>query len=151
MDLDDLFCYEDLQIWGFCFIPAKGQSLEAPDQVTGNFGEPLTLKWTLVKKEETDKVQSSILFFGKEVTGATLFTGSTAGVQEEDSAKELFGGRISASWIGLTYVVTVANLQYNDTVSFTLFIIQRAAIVTEKRPDVNKTITISAVNGTYFV
>ena len=130
----------------------EGQSLEVDSEsVIGIFEETKTLTWTVIKFLETDVIESATLFLvGDTGSQKLLFRGIANPLQKEPDAENVFGERIAATWSGLTYNLELKNLQYNDTVSFTLLVVQTAKDFLTPRNRTLKTITITNVVGMYI-
>ena len=89
--------------------------------VTGSFGGIVTLQWNILKQNDTDRLQTATIIIGK-TSQDTLYnldvaTQKSAGVK----ASILFPNRMVADIIdGKTYLLTLQNLNYNDSNSFQL-------------------------------
>ena len=127
----------------------KGQSLEAiNNSYTGELEGSITVKWKVTKHENSDIIEKAILFFGKKSTGEVLFHGAMNPISKRPAAYRIFGERIRAYWDGLDYKVELKNLQFNDTVSFTLLVTQTLDNRLEQRGNpMLKTVTIIGVYG----
>ena len=106
------------------------------------------MKWKVTKHENSDIIEKAILFFGKKSTGEVLFHGAMNPISKRPAAYRIFGERIRAYWDGLDYKVELKNLQFNDTVSFTLLVTQTLDNRLEQRGNpMLKTVTITRVDG----
>lgn len=72
-------------------------------------------------------------------------------LMKQNLAKVIFGERIQASFKEPIYTLTLSNLSYNDTFTFTLVVIQRIQNSIGLRPVVLKSTAISEVRGMYFL
>ena len=72
-------------------------------------------------------------------------------LMKQNLAKVIFGERIQASFKEPIYTLTLSNLSYNDTFTFTLAVIQRIQSNIDLRPVVFKSAAISEVRGMYFL
>ena len=128
----------------------EGQDLEVRSHsVIGNLEATKTLAWAVKKVMESDKIESATLFLGNIHGGEILFRGSVNPVSKLSSASKIFGERITAAWFGLTYKLELKNLQYNDTVSFTLLVTQTSEDFSIARNRTFATISITEVKGIY--
>ena len=129
----------------------KSQSLElTQDSVIGVFGESVNITWTLRKVDQTDIVISTRLFLGNFTENRLLYEGANM-FMKQNLAKVIFGERIQASFKEPIYTLTLSNLSYNDTFTFTLVVIQRIQNSIGLRPVVLKSTAISEVRGMYFL
>ena len=129
----------------------KSQSLElTQDLVIGVFREPVNITWTLRKVNQTDVVISTRLFLGNFTENSLLYEGANM-FMKQNFAKVIFGERIQASFMEPIYTLTLSNLSYNDTFTFTLAVIQGIQSNINLRPVVIKSAAISEVRGMYFV
>ena len=129
----------------------KCQSLElTQDSVIGVFGESVNITWTLRKVDQTDVVISTRFFLGNFTENRLLYEGANM-LMKQNLAKVIFGERIQASFKEPIYTLTLSNLSYNDTFTFTLAVIQRIQSNIDLRPVVFKSAAISEVRGMYFL
>ena len=129
----------------------KGQSLKAtPDPVRGVLGESVDITWTLTKEDKTDKVLTTRLFLGNFTESKLLYEGVKT-LTKQDLAKDIFRERIQASFEEPVYTLTLRNLSFNDTYTFTLVIFQQIQGTINLRPTVVKSVSISEVKGTCFL
>ena len=134
----------------FCFL-VKGQSLEvSQDPVIGVFGESVNITWTLTKVDQTDKVVSTRLFLGNFTDNKLLFQGVNV-LTKQNLVKEMFGERIQVSFKEPNYILTLDNLSFSDTVTFSLVISQEIQGTVIQRPAVFKSVAISEVRGMYLL
>ena len=129
----------------------KCQSLElTQDSVIGVFGESVNITWTLRKVDQTDVVISTRFFLGNFTENRLLYEGANM-LMKQNLAKVILGERIQASFKEPIYTLTLNNLSYNDTFTFTLAVIQRIQSNIDLRPVVFKSAAISEVRGMYFL
>ena len=97
----------------------KSQSLElTQDSVIGVFGESVNITWTLRKVDQTDVVISTRLFLGNFTENRLLYEGVNM-FMKQNLAKVIFGKSIQASFKEPIYTLTLSNLSYSDTFTFT--------------------------------
>ena len=129
----------------------KSQSLElTQDSVIGVFGESVNIAWTLRKVDQTDVVISARLFLRNFTENRVLYEGANM-LMKQNLAKVIFGERIQASFKEPIYTLTLSNLSYNDTFTFTLAVIQGIQSNINLRPVVIKSAAISGVRGMCFL
>ena len=112
----------------------------------GVLGESIDIKWTLTKVDETDQVSSTRLFLGNFTENKVLYEGVQRLIKQ-DLAKDIFGERMQASFKEPVYTLTLRNLSFNDTYTFTLIIFQEIQGTITPRPVIAKSVAISEVRG----
>ena len=63
----------------------------------------------------------------------------------------MFGERIQVSFKEPNYILTLDNLSFSDTVTFSLVISQEIQGTVTQRPIVHKSVAISEVRGMYLL
>ena len=103
--------------------------------------------WTLLKEENTDVVQNSELFMeGRKEK--TLFRGVPNALVTLPLAKEKFGNRIRLTLNEEKWILELKELNFNDTVSFTLLVsLTTRDRITPRGDPLIETITISNVES----
>ena len=91
--------------------------------VTGSFGGSVTLQWNILKQNDTDRLQTATSIIVK-TSQDTLYNLAIATQKPADvKASILFPNRMVADIIdGKTYLLTLQNLNYNDSNSFQLIV-----------------------------
>ena len=134
----------------FNFVLVKGQSLDVdPDPVKGVFGEFVEITWTFTKVAQSDEVMNTRLFLGADPGGELLYSGVPL-IKLED-AKRRFGDRIKATWKEPQYTLTLSNLSFSDTITFSLAINSRINGSIQERSVAFKSVQIIEVKGMYFL
>lgn len=135
----------------FCkiyFISVKGQSLEVtPNPVIGVLGESAHMTWTYTKKDGNADIISARFFLGNSTEGKLLFDGPS-GLNKKNITREIFGERIQTSFKKTNYTLTLKNLSFTDTFTFTLVIVEETGITLQRTL---KSVTIREVRGMYFL
>lgn len=70
---------------------------------------------------------------------------------KQNLAKVIFGERIQASFTEPIYTLTLSNLSFSDTFTFTLVAFQEDSLSLTLRPVVVKSASIIEVRGMYFL
>ena len=78
------------------------------------------ITWNIIKKKPGDRINSIRLFVGRTFTDANLLYEGIAGSIRLDSAKMKFGDRIQTIFKDSNYTARLSNLDFNDTINFTL-------------------------------
>ena len=112
-------------------------------------GESLDITWTLRKVDQADQIISIKLLLGNFTESKVLYDG-TSGLTKRNLAKKMFGERMQASFKTPDYTLTLSNLRFNDTFTFTLAVFQQIRNTVEQRPITLKSVAISVVKGMYF-
>ena len=135
-----------------CFILVNGQSLQVtPDPAIGDLGGSVDIIWTIMKVEPSDKVTNTRLYIGTNfTTEKLLYEGSGAADLAEGDAAERFGNRMKATFEDPKYTLTLSNLNYNDTITFTLVVNLEDASLNPRQPSI-RSIKIIKVRGKYFL
>ena len=121
-----------------------------PDPVKGVLGESANITWTLNKALQTDKVADTRLFLGNFTEEKLLYRGVNI-LAKQALAEEIFGDRIQAFFKEPHYTLTLSNLRFNDTFTFTLVVTQEIQGTITPRPAVSKSVTIIEVRGMCFL
>ena len=106
--------------------------------------------WTLVKEESTDVIQNSELFMeGRKEK--TLFRGVPNALIKLPLAEKKFGDRINLTLNEDKWILELKELNFNDTVSFTLLVSLTARDrITSRGDPLMETITISNVESKHI-
>ena len=118
--------------------------------VIGFFGESVDIIWTLSSIDPTDKVVSTGLFLGNFTDNKKLHEGVNI-LHKQELAKKMFGERIQVSFKEPDYTLTLRNLSFSDTFTFTLVIIKEIQGTITQRPAAVKSVSISEVTGMCFL
>ena len=102
-----------------------------------------------MKVETTDKVFNTRLYIGTNVTTEKLLYEGLVNFVRGDAAKT-FGDRIKANFKDPEYTLTLSNLRYNDTITFTLVVNQEDASFNPRSPTM-KSFKIIEVRGKCFL
>ena len=101
---------------GIKLIPVK-------DFMVGIRGGTLALEWKIQNLQSGNLILAAILYINNSSSIKSKLYEGVSEPQPTEAAKILFGARISAKLIDNVYQVTIANLQYNDTVSLVLRVV----------------------------
>ena len=112
--------------------------------------DSVEITWALRKVAKTDVVISSRLFLGHFTENRLLYKGVNMLIKQ-NLAKVVFGERIQASFKELIYTLTLNNLSFNDTFTFTLAVSQEIQGTLTQQPGVVKSPAIREVRGMYFI
>ena len=128
-----------------------GQSLEVtPDSVIGVLGESVDITWTVTKIDQDDVVSDTRLYFGTKFTKDNLLYQGVAKLTQLKPAGDKFGGRIHATFKEPKFTLTLNNLSFNDTITFTLVVNQENGATLTPRPVNFKSVKILAIKGVYL-
>ena len=118
----------------------------------GVFGKSVEIIWTITKEEPVDTVSNTRLYLGKELTAVNqLFTGNPDAdeLTRHSLATKTFGDRIQATLKELKYILTLSNLSFSDTFTFTL-VVSSEFNTTLLRKNLIESATITEVRGRHF-
>ena len=91
--------------------------------LNGFQGKTLVMQWKIQNLQSVNLILAAILYINSSSgIESKLYEGVIA-PQPTEAAKRLFGDRISAELINNVYQVTIANLQFIDTVSLILRVV----------------------------
>ena len=116
--------------------------------MVGVLGESVNVIWTLTKANGADTVVGISLFLGNSTENKVLYDGSS-GLNKQNLAREMFDERIQTSFKEPSYTLTLNNLSFTDTVTFTLVVIQRIGSTNNLRPLSIKSVAV-IVKGMYI-
>ena len=114
--------------------------------VLGGFVE---ITWSFTKAAQSDVVSNTRLFLSASPAGELLYSGVSL-IKSRD-AERRFGDRIKATWKDLQYTLTLSNLSFSDTISFTLAINSRINDSFTERNVLVKSVQIIEVKGMHFL
>ena len=116
----------------------------------GVLRQSVNITWTLRKVHVADPVVSTRLYLGNFTENRLLYRGVHMLIKK-NLAKVIFGERIYASFKESIYTLTLTNLSFSDTFTFTLVVFQEDRRFFTLRPVVVKSAAISEVRGMYFL
>ena len=114
-----------------------------PDSVIGVLGGSVDITWTVTKIDQDDVVSDTRLYFGTKFTKDNLLI-------QLKPAGDKFGGRIHATFKEPKFTLTLNNLSFNDTITFTLVVNQENGATLTPRPVNFKSVKILAIKGVYL-
>ena len=120
-----------------------------PEPAIGDLGGSIDIKWTIRKVEPSDKAVNTRMYIGSNFTAENLIYQGLAGLSEGEAAKD-FGDRIKATFVDSTFTLTLSNLSYNDTITFTLLVNAEDALL-NPRPVIITPVKIIEVRGRYLL
>ena len=128
-----------------------GQSLQVtPDSVIGVLGGSVDITWTVTKIDQDDVVSDTRLYFGTQFTKDNLLYQGVAKLTQLKPARDKFGGRIHATFKEPKFTLTLSDLSFNDTITFTLVVNQENGTTLTPRPVNFKSVKILAIKGVYL-
>ena len=127
-------------------VSVNTQSLEVtPDPAIGDLGGSIDIIWTITKVEPTDRVINTRLYIGTDFNQENVLYYGLPPLTKADVAKT-FGGRIKVTFDDPKFKLTLSNLNFKDTVTFTL-VISTEDDSFNSRPNSIKSIKITEVRG----
>ena len=128
----------------------KAQSLEVtPDSVVCVLGEPVQVKWTLVKNQ-TYRIFNTRLYLGKKVTREQLLIRGMQPLNKQDLATKIFGENIKAKFQDPFYYLTFNECNVPKKITVTLVVNVEVIVTLETRPALSKSVEIVPERGMIF-
>lgn len=131
----------------FCkiyFVSVKGQSIEAPDSVVSHLGEPVIIKWTIVK-DQTDRIVHMRLYHGKEFIPENVLTKGVQPLIKQALAEDMFGENMKTKFNDSFYYVTFDKWNLTKKTTFTLVVNLEVNGTLIPRPALNKSVEVLVV------
>ena len=115
----------------------------------GVLGGSLDITWTVIKKEQSDLILNTRLYLATLLTRTNLLYQGVTALFKQNSANLQLGDRIQVRFKESKYTLLLTNLQFNDTVTFTLVVSLEDATL-NPLPSIVKSTKIVAVTGMFF-
>ena len=115
----------------------------------GVLGGSVDITWSVIKKGQSDLISSTRLYATSLTRTNLLYQGVTA-LSKQNSANLWFGDRIQIRYNEPKYTLSLTDLHFNDTVTFTLVVtLEDANLILVS--NILKSTKIIAVTGMFFL
>lgn len=116
----------------------------------GVLGGSVDITWSVIKKGQSDLISRTRLYLGTSLTRTNLLYQGVTALSKQNSANLWFGDRIQIRYNEPKYTLSLTDLHFNDTVTFTLEVtLIDANIILVS--NIVKSTKIIAVTGMFFL